>query len=74
MLHVLLPNSIEDEDIIQKYHHKRVGEWSQYIIHQIMKVVGAFVKPKGMTNHPNRPSLDWKIIFHKLVGSMGTGW
>jgi hypothetical protein len=29
--HVLLP---EDEDVIQIYHQKRVGEGSQYIIHQ----------------------------------------
>jgi hypothetical protein len=24
--HVLLPSSVEDEDVIQIYHHKRVGE------------------------------------------------
>jgi hypothetical protein len=34
MLHVLLPSSVEDEDVIQIYHHKRVGEGYQYIIHQ----------------------------------------
>jgi hypothetical protein len=34
MLHVLLPISVEDEDVIQIYHHKRVGEGSQYIIHK----------------------------------------
>jgi hypothetical protein len=26
--------SSEDEDVIQIYHHKEVGEGSQYIIHQ----------------------------------------
>jgi hypothetical protein len=26
----------------------------------LMKVVGAFVKPKGMTNHSKRPSFDLK--------------
>jgi hypothetical protein len=26
----------------------------------LMKVVGAFVKPKGMTSHSKRPSLDLK--------------
>jgi hypothetical protein len=51
MPHVLLPHSAEDEDVIQIYYHKGFGEGSQYIIHQLMKVVGAFVKPKGMTNH-----------------------
>jgi hypothetical protein len=40
----------------------------------LMKVVGAFVKPKGMTNHSKRPSLDLKVVFHTLVGSMGTWW
>jgi hypothetical protein len=34
MLHVLLPSSIEDEDVIQIYHHKRFGEGSQESIHQ----------------------------------------
>jgi hypothetical protein len=38
----------------------------------LMKVVGAFVKPKGMTNHLKRPSLDLKVVFHTSVGSMGT--
>jgi hypothetical protein len=28
MSHVLLPSSVEDEDVIQIYHHKRVGEGS----------------------------------------------
>jgi hypothetical protein len=40
----------------------------------LMKVVGAFVKPKGMTNHLKRPSLDLKVVFHTSVGSMGTWW
>jgi hypothetical protein len=34
MPHVLLPCSSEDEDVIQIYYHKGVGEGSQYIIHQ----------------------------------------
>jgi hypothetical protein len=34
MLHVLLPHSVEDEDFIQIYYHKGVGEESQYIVHQ----------------------------------------
>jgi hypothetical protein len=38
----------------------------------LMKVVGAFVKPKGMTDHLKRPSLDLKVVFHTSVGSMGT--
>jgi hypothetical protein len=40
----------------------------------LKKVVGSFVKPKGMTNHSKRPSLDLKVAFHTLVGSMGTWW
>jgi hypothetical protein len=31
---------------------------------KIMKVVGAFVNPKGMTNHLKRLSLDLKVVFH----------
>jgi hypothetical protein len=38
----------------------------------LVKVVGAFVKPKGMTNHLKTPSLDLKVVFHTSVGSMGT--
>jgi hypothetical protein len=40
----------------------------------VMKVVGAFVKPKGMISHSKRPSLDLKVVFHTSVGSMGTWW
>jgi hypothetical protein len=38
----------------------------------LIKVVGAFVKPKGMTNHSKKPFLDLKVVFHTSVGSMGT--
>ena len=30
----------------------------------LMKVAGAFVNPKGMTNHSKRPSLALKTVFH----------
>jgi hypothetical protein len=36
----------------------------------LMKVAGAFVKPKGMTNHSKRPSFDLKAIFHTSVCSI----
>jgi hypothetical protein len=29
----------------------------------LMKVAGAFFKPKGMTNHSKRPSFDLKAVF-----------
>jgi hypothetical protein len=74
MLHVLLPSSIEDEDVIQIYHHKGFGEGSHTSSINLMKVVGASVKPKGMTIHSKRPSLDLKVVFHTSVGSMGTWW
>ena len=38
----------------------------------LMKVAGAFVNPKGMTNHSKRPSLDLKAVFHTSEGSIGT--
>ena len=37
----------------------------------LMKVVGAFVNPKGMTIHSKRPSLALKEIFHTSEGSIG---
>jgi len=40
----------------------------------LMKVVGAFVKPKSMTSHSKRPCLDLNVVFHTSVGSMGTWW
>jgi hypothetical protein len=38
----------------------------------LMKVAGAFVNPKGMTNLSKRPSLDFKAVFHTSEGSIGT--
>jgi hypothetical protein len=38
----------------------------------LMKVVGEFVEPKGMTSHSKRPSLNLKVFFHTSTGSMGT--
>lgn len=38
----------------------------------LIKVAGAFVSPKGMTNHSKRPSLDLKAIFHTSMGSIRT--
>jgi hypothetical protein len=40
----------------------------------LMKVVGSFFKPKGMTIHSKRPYLDLKVVFYTSVGSMGTQW
>jgi hypothetical protein len=40
----------------------------------LMKVVEEFVKPKGMTNHSKRPSLDLKAVFHTSIFSTGTWW
>jgi hypothetical protein len=40
----------------------------------LIKVVGAFVKPKGMTNHSKIPSFDLKVVFYTSVCSIGTWW
>jgi hypothetical protein len=40
----------------------------------LINVVGALVKPKGMANHSKRPSLEFKVVFHTLVSSIGTWW
>jgi hypothetical protein len=40
----------------------------------LIKVVGAFVKPKGMTKHSKIPSFDLKAIFHTSIYSIGTWW
>jgi hypothetical protein len=67
------PSLVVNENVIQIHHYKSIGEWSQDIIHIIlMKVVGSFVKPKGMTNHSKRPSFDLKVVFHTFVYSIKT--
>ena len=40
----------------------------------LMKVAGALVKPKGMTNPSNNPSLVFKVVFHTSVYSIGIWW
>jgi hypothetical protein len=40
----------------------------------LMKMVGAFVKTKGMTSHSKRHFLDLKVVFHTSFGFMGTWW
>jgi hypothetical protein len=40
----------------------------------LMKVVGAFFKPKGITSHSKRPSFELKVVFHSSVCSIGTWW
>jgi hypothetical protein len=73
MLQVLNPSVVVDEDVIQIHHHKRISEIPCKISSIIfMKVVGEFVKPKGMTNHSKRPSFDLKEVFHTSVYSIGT--
>jgi hypothetical protein len=47
MSHVLLPHSVEDEDVIQIYYHKGVGEVSQYIIHQPHEIGWCICEAKG---------------------------
>jgi hypothetical protein len=40
----------------------------------LIKFVGAFVKPKGMTNHSKRPSFELKAFFHTSICSIGNWW
>jgi hypothetical protein len=73
MLQVFLLTLVEDEDVIQIHHHKRIGERPQDMSIILMKVVGEFFKPKGMTNHSKRPSLDLKVVFHTSSYLLGPG-
>ena len=38
----------------------------------LMKVAGAFVNTKCITNHSKRSSLALRLVFHTLEGSIGT--
>jgi hypothetical protein len=40
----------------------------------LIKVVGALVKPKGMTNHSKILSFELKAVFHTFVYYIGTWW
>jgi hypothetical protein len=40
----------------------------------LMKVVGEFVKPKGMNNHSKGTSLDLNEVFHTSVYFIRTWW
>jgi hypothetical protein len=60
MLQVFVPSLALNENVIQIHRCKSIGEWSQISSIIIMKVDGAFFKPKGMTNHSKRPSFDLK--------------
>jgi hypothetical protein len=73
VLQMFFPSFVEYEDVIQIYNHKRVCEWLQDIIHHPHECFRALVKPKGMTNHSKRPSLDLKVVFHTSICSIGPG-
>jgi hypothetical protein len=51
VLQMFFPSSIEDEDVIQIYDHKRVCEQLQDIIHHPHECCRTICQPKGMTNH-----------------------
>jgi hypothetical protein len=40
----------------------------------LMNVFMELFKPKGMTNHSKRCSLDLKVVFHTYVRYIGTWW
>jgi len=47
MLQVLCPTLVEDVDVVQIYNHERVGEMSQYVIHQPHKSYRGIFETKG---------------------------
>ena len=70
MVEVLFLSLTEDHNVIQVHHYELVNGHKMSSIN-LMKVVGAFVNPKGMTSHSKRPSA-LKEIFHTLEGLIGT--
>jgi hypothetical protein len=74
MLQVFCPSLVVNE-MSSRYTTTKVLVNGHRILSIIlMKVVGAFVKPKGMTNHSKRPSFDLKAVFYTSVCSIGTWW
>jgi hypothetical protein len=74
MLHVLLPSFLKMRMPSRYTTKKELVKGLNTSSINLMKVVGAFVNPKSMTNHSKRPSLDLKVVFHTSVASMGTWW
>ena len=63
MPHVLTQCSSKDEDVIQIYHHKRIGERPQYILHHHHESCCGICQSKGH-EHP------FKETFFGLEGSL----
>ncbi|KAL0400411.1 UNVERIFIED_CONTAM: hypothetical protein Sradi_2384400 [Sesamum radiatum] len=54
MLYVLGQGSAVDNNIIEVHHHKFIN---------VLKVAGAFVRPKGMTRNSEAPYLMSTVVF-----------
>jgi hypothetical protein len=74
MLQIFLPSFSEDEDVIQNTTTKEFVNYCNISSIICMNVTGELVKPKGMTNHSKRPSLDLKDVFHTSFFSIITWW
>ena len=72
VVEVLFPTLAEDQNVIQVYTTNELVNGHKMSSISLMKVVGAFVNLKGITNHSKRPSLVLKVVFHTSEGSIGT--
>ena len=73
VLQVFFPTLVEDEDVVEiKKKMNELVKGCKMSSISLIKVAGAFVNLKGITNHSKMPSLDLKVVFHTFVGSIGT--
>ena len=68
---MFFPWSAKNQDIIEIDNDAFTNKGRRSSSIYLMKVSGAFVKPKGMTNHSNSPSLVLKVVFHTSMDSIG---
>ena len=54
-------------DVVKAYDHTLVDDGLKYMFTTLIKVLGALVKPKGITSHLHCPILALKVICHRSV-------
>ena len=72
VVEVLFPILVEDHESSKYTTTNKLVNGHKMSSINLMKVVGEFVNPKGMTNHSKMPCLALKVVFHTLEGLIGT--
>jgi hypothetical protein len=74
MIQVFFPSIVVNENVIHITTTKLLVNGHRILSIILMKVVGAFVKPKGIKNHSKFPSVDFKVVLHTSVCFIEIWW